>query len=79
MVLFRASSAATRIYKWGGSSPVGEVDRHDGSFSFKDDNNVTIGVGNAAVFSVDNVDGGATQVFTSGEFRVIAWKIPGIT
>jgi len=78
-VLFRASATATRIYDWGGSSPVAEMDRYDGQLSFKDANNITIGVGNTGVFAVDNTDGAATQNFISGQFRVIAWKIPGIT
>lgn len=79
-VFFRANSSATRVYSWTGSSPVADAARFDGSVSFKDANTITIGVGNSSggVFAVDNVDGGTTQTFSSGQFLVVAYKIPGL-
>ena len=71
----------TRVYDWGGSSPVsdtGSTDRADGSISMKDGNTITLSVGNHYVFSKDNVDGGATTNYTSGDFLVVAWKVPGL-
>ena len=71
----------TRVYDWGGSSPVsdtGSTDRSDGSISMKDGNTITLSVGNHYVFAKDNVDGGATTSYTSGDFLVVAWKVPGL-
>ena len=79
-VYFRESGTTFPVFNWSASSPVasiGSTTRYDGGIFQKDENTVSISVGNDGVFSTDNSIGGATSNFTAGEFLVIAELVSG--
>jgi len=81
IVKFRESGTQFPKWNWGMSSCVSTTtagNRYDGSVFEKDNNTVSIAVGNDGVFAVDNAIGAATTNFTVGEFQVIVKRLPTV-